>query len=155
MTNLKRIREAAGISQSKLAEASGVSVRMIQHYEQGFKDLNRAQAITVHRLAQALDCKVEDLVETVDTPLRVTKPKLTDNELADLFSYCATLSRLVSPRDAMVHFGFTFDGAVIDTLRGLAVMYDEDKDIKDFKSDELYGRTLEQMFSDIKTLLRE
>lgn len=64
MTNLKRIREAADVSQSKLAGASGVSVRMIQHYEQGVKDLNRAQAITVHRLAQALDCTVEDLLET-------------------------------------------------------------------------------------------
>jgi DNA-binding transcriptional regulator YiaG len=64
MTNLKRIRETSGISQSKLAEESGVSVRMIQHYEQGVKDLNRAQAITVYRLAQALDCKVEDLLET-------------------------------------------------------------------------------------------
>ena len=64
MTNLKRIREASGISQSKLAEESGVSVRMIQHYEQGVKDLNRAQAITVYRLAQALNCKVEDLLET-------------------------------------------------------------------------------------------
>ena len=64
MTNLKRIREAAGISQSKLAEESGVNIRMIQHYEQGVKDLNHAQAITVHRLAQALECKVEDLLET-------------------------------------------------------------------------------------------
>ena len=64
MTNLKRIREERGLSQTKLAEESGVSVRMIQHYEQGVKDLNRAQAITVHRLARALNCKVEDLLET-------------------------------------------------------------------------------------------
>lgn len=63
-TSLKRIRDDRGLSQTKLAEESGVNVRMIQHYEQGVKDLNRAQAITVHRLAQALDCKVEDLLET-------------------------------------------------------------------------------------------
>lgn len=62
-TNLKRIREVLTLSQSKLAEASGVSVRMIQHYEQGVKDLNKAQAITVYRLAQALNCTVEDLLE--------------------------------------------------------------------------------------------
>jgi transcriptional regulator with XRE-family HTH domain len=63
MTNLKRIREELGFSQSKLAEESGVNIRMIQHYEQGVKDINKAQAITVYRLAQALNCTVEDLLE--------------------------------------------------------------------------------------------
>lgn len=63
MTNLKRIRLASGMSQSKLAEISGVSVRMIQHYEQGVKDINKAQAITVYQLATALKCTVEDLIE--------------------------------------------------------------------------------------------
>lgn len=62
-TNLKRIREVIGLSQSKLAKESGVNIRMIQHYEQGVKDLNKAQAITVYRLAQALNCTVEDLLE--------------------------------------------------------------------------------------------
>lgn len=63
MTNLKHKREETGISQSGLAESSGVSVRMIQHYEQGFKDINKAAAITVKRLADALGCKIEDLIE--------------------------------------------------------------------------------------------
>ena len=39
MTKLKRIRKERGLSQSRLAEASGVNVRMIQHYEQGVKDM--------------------------------------------------------------------------------------------------------------------
>lgn len=64
MTNLKKIREATGLSQAKLAERSGVNVRMIQHYEQGAKDINAAAALTVYRLAQALDCTVEELLET-------------------------------------------------------------------------------------------
>ena len=63
MTNLKRIREATSLSQAKLAERSGVNVRMIQYYEQGAKDINAAAALTVYRLAQALDCTVEDLLE--------------------------------------------------------------------------------------------
>ncbi len=63
-TNLKRIREIIGLSQSKLADKSGVNVRMIQYYEQRFRDINLAQAITVYRLAQALECTVEDLLET-------------------------------------------------------------------------------------------
>lgn len=64
MTNLKRIREARGLSQAKLAEISGVNVRMIQHYEQGVKDINAAAALTLYRLAQALDSSVEFLLET-------------------------------------------------------------------------------------------
>lgn len=64
MSNLKSIRQALGMSQSKLAEISGVSVRMIQHYEQGVKDINKAQAITVYRLAEALDCNMDNLIET-------------------------------------------------------------------------------------------
>lgn len=63
MTNLKKIREAIGFSQAKLAEASGVNVRMIQYYEQGAKDIDAAAALTVYRLAQALNCTVEDLLE--------------------------------------------------------------------------------------------
>ena len=63
MSNLKRIREEAGISQVKLAEISGVSARMIRYYEQGVKDINKAQAITLYKLAQALECKIEDLLE--------------------------------------------------------------------------------------------
>lgn len=63
MTNLKRIREASGLSQTKLGEVSGVNFRMIQYYEQGVKDINAAAAVTVYRLAQALGCTVEDLLE--------------------------------------------------------------------------------------------
>lgn len=60
---LKEKREAAGMSQSGLAQASGVSVRMIQHYEQGAKDINKAAAITVKKLADALNVKMEDIIE--------------------------------------------------------------------------------------------
>lgn len=63
MSNLKRIRQALGMSQSKLAEISGVSVRMIQHYEQGVKDINKAQVITVYRLAEALGTSTDNLIE--------------------------------------------------------------------------------------------
>lgn len=63
MTNLKNIRDNAGLSQSQLSERSGVNVRMIQHYEQGVKDINKAQAITLFKLAQALDTNMENLIE--------------------------------------------------------------------------------------------
>ena len=64
MSNLKRIREDKNISQSKLSELSGVNLQMIQKYEMGVRDINKAQGITLHALAQALECKIEDLIET-------------------------------------------------------------------------------------------
>lgn len=63
MSKLKAKRELAGLSQSELAEASGVSLRMIQYYEQGFKDINRAAVVTIKRLADALKCEIEELIE--------------------------------------------------------------------------------------------
>ena len=64
-TNLKRIRVATGFSQDDLARLSGVPVRMIQHYEQRVKSINRAAYETVAQLAQALRCRPEALAEGV------------------------------------------------------------------------------------------
>ena len=63
MTNLKKIRLSCGLSQSQLATQSGVNVRMIQYYEQQAKDINKAEAVTVYKLACALGCKMEDLLD--------------------------------------------------------------------------------------------
>jgi transcriptional regulator with XRE-family HTH domain len=63
MSNLKTIRMNNNLSQSQLADKAGVNLRMLQYYEQGIKDINKAQAITLHKLAQALDCTIEDLLE--------------------------------------------------------------------------------------------
>ena len=62
--NLQRIRQERGYSQSQLAVASGVSLRMIQYYEQGAKDINQAAASTVWRLAEALNCHMEEIIDT-------------------------------------------------------------------------------------------
>lgn len=63
MSNLKNIRKERGYSQKQLADLSGVNVRMIQFYEQGARDINIAQADTVYKLAQALECNMEELLE--------------------------------------------------------------------------------------------
>ena len=62
MSNLQKMRKQAGMSQSELAEKSGVSIRMIQHYEQGTKDINKAQVITVLQLAEALEVDIYDII---------------------------------------------------------------------------------------------
>lgn len=63
MSKLQDKRKAAGLSQSKLADRVGVSFRMIQHYEQGSLDINKAAAETVYRLAKALGCDMVELLE--------------------------------------------------------------------------------------------
>lgn len=62
-SNLKRIRESKGMSQSQLAKASGVNVRMIQYYEQGAKDINKASVETVVKMADALGVDVKRIME--------------------------------------------------------------------------------------------
>ena len=61
--NLRRIRRAAGLSQSALARATGVNIRNIQLYEQRVQDINRASAATLAALARRLSCSIEDLME--------------------------------------------------------------------------------------------
>jgi len=62
-TNLKRIRTAAGMSQSALAREAEVALRSIQMYEQRNKDINKASAITLVKMARVLGCSAEDLLE--------------------------------------------------------------------------------------------
>lgn len=62
-TNLKRIRTAYGCTQAELAKKAGVNLRSIQMYEQRNKDINKASVAAVYKLAKALGCTVEDLIE--------------------------------------------------------------------------------------------
>lgn len=60
--SLQDIRERKGLSQSQLAELSNVSIRTIQNYEQGTRDINKAPGKILNSLAKALDCRIEDLI---------------------------------------------------------------------------------------------
>ena len=65
ISNLKRIRMDAGLSQSQLARESGVPLRTIQQYEQRQKNINKAQAEYLLMLASSLSCNPEDLLEKI------------------------------------------------------------------------------------------
>lgn len=60
--NLAKMREIAGLSQSGLAKASGVSLRSIQMYEQEHNDIKKAQYNRLMVIARALNCRIEDIV---------------------------------------------------------------------------------------------
>ena len=60
---IKEIREQMGISLRDLSEETGIPIKTIQQYEQGRKDINKAQAEYVIKLAQVLCCNPVDLLE--------------------------------------------------------------------------------------------
>ena len=62
-SKLSEIRKARGFTQQQLSEASGVTLRMIQLYEQKQNDISKAQVTVVINLAKALGCEVEDLLD--------------------------------------------------------------------------------------------
>lgn len=61
-TALKKMRIKNGLSQSALAEASGIPVRTIQQYEQRQKDLSKARAEYLIALARVLNCDPSHLL---------------------------------------------------------------------------------------------
>lgn len=62
-TSLKRIRKAAGLSQTKLAEAVGVPYRTIQKYENGEADPANMTLGLALKLAEALNVEPADLID--------------------------------------------------------------------------------------------
>lgn len=64
---LKRMRLYAKYTQSELSSKTGIPVRTIQQYEQKQKNINNAKADTVIKLANALYCRPEDLLEPIQT----------------------------------------------------------------------------------------
>lgn len=62
-TRLREHRDNCGMSQAELATEAGVPLRQIQLFEQGRRDINKTAAITLHKLAKAMCCRMEDLLE--------------------------------------------------------------------------------------------
>lgn len=60
---LKEKRQAAGFTQSQLAEKTGINIRTIQHYEQGSKIFDHARIDTILKCCVALNCKLEDILD--------------------------------------------------------------------------------------------
>ena len=62
-TRLQKLRKAQGLTQKQLSDLSGVSLRMIQLYEQRQNDINQASAQTINSLARALCCSFYEIME--------------------------------------------------------------------------------------------
>lgn len=64
---MKTLRTASGLSQSQLAQKTGLNVRTLQHYEQGTKDLNVARLSTILKICNALHCRLQDIITEPET----------------------------------------------------------------------------------------
>lgn len=62
---LRRLRKYHKMTQKELSEKSGVSLRMVQLYEQGQNDISKAQAWVVYSLAVTLGTTTEELLSHV------------------------------------------------------------------------------------------
>ena len=59
---LRECRKKAGLSQAQLAEKAGISVRVYQNYEQGVRDIEKAQLSVLLKICIALDCRMSDIL---------------------------------------------------------------------------------------------
>lgn len=62
-TNLQMMRLLRGLSQAQLAKSAGVSKRSIENYEQRVRSIDLATGQVLYRLATALECPMEALLE--------------------------------------------------------------------------------------------
>ena len=60
---LKEIRESRGMSQQDLADKSGINKRMIQAYEQGYRDINGAKLSKLVTFCIVLECHLSEIVD--------------------------------------------------------------------------------------------
>lgn len=63
MTKLKEMRKKSGMSQSQLAEKSGIYIRTLQYYEQGKMNFDHARMDKIISAALALNCNISDIIE--------------------------------------------------------------------------------------------
>ena len=70
---LKFARQQAGLSQNDLAKLSGVSLTMIQKYEQGAKNIDNAKLTTLVNLATALNCQIPAILNNPELIKKFTE----------------------------------------------------------------------------------
>ena len=75
LTNLRKIRVEKGLSQQKLAEVSGVTKRMIECYEQGYRNIDGAKFEALCDLSLALECDITDILESEELIEKYKKVK--------------------------------------------------------------------------------
>ncbi len=94
-TNLRRLRTAANLTQKQLAERAGISEISVRYYE---ADHHKPKMIALHKLATALNCDPNELLDLpINIPSVTPSDKSTLNALIE--EYAKTTGREFSPED--------------------------------------------------------
>lgn len=64
---LQNMRMKANMSQSQLASKAEISVRVLQDYERGARDINGAKLSTLLKICNTLKCNLQDILTDSDT----------------------------------------------------------------------------------------
>ena len=67
MAKLQEIRKAKGWTQAVLAGKIGMGAQTIRSFEQGWRNINKAELSTVLKLCNALDCEIPDILDDAET----------------------------------------------------------------------------------------
>jgi len=67
MSKLQEIRKANGLTQNELAERISVKPQTIRSYEQGWRNLNKAEFSILLKLCNTLGCKLTDILDDEET----------------------------------------------------------------------------------------
>lgn len=62
MTKLYHLRMAHGMTRTFVSNQTGLSYRALEKLERGVSDINRAEALTVYKLAQLYHVDMTDLL---------------------------------------------------------------------------------------------
>ena len=84
--SLQIIREKRGLSRKEVSQISGVSLRSLQDYEQGHKNISSAKGSTIYQLSLALGCSMEDILTGTLLDIE-TVSQDTDNRFRRLSYY--------------------------------------------------------------------
>lgn len=115
-TNLAYLRRLRGYTQAILSNISGVSLRSIQQYESGARDIRKASNQTLMMLARALECPIEKLVDVyID---RVTECIIERKNNVKYDTRFEIVSRKISEAEAQSYMrnGWKFDWHKIQEL---------------------------------------
>lgn len=109
MSRLAQMRRLMGYSQQILAEISGVNLRMIQQYENGSRDINKASIQTVWLLSKALRCSIDEIINIDIDATTNCIVKKTTGEIYD--TGAEKIKRKIIPAEAKndIRHGWNFN----------------------------------------------
>lgn len=76
--SLRTFRKKEKLTKTQLSDLTGISMRTIDDYETGKRDINGARLSTLLKLCKALSCRLEDILtdeETLELLQEVEKPQ--------------------------------------------------------------------------------